>query len=234
MPPRPWSIRTRSNGALADDPAVVAAARRAMEIGRSETVDIGGQKIFLNVYVPPPRLIIVGAVHIAQSLAPMATMLDFDVTVVDPRGAWATDQPLSRREGGAGLGRRGLRDDGPRRFDRRGDPDARSQARRSGARGGAEVGRLLCRRAGQPAHPCQAQGAAEPKPASPTSSSPASMDRSDSISAPSRRPRSRCRSWARSSRCGRAGSRRWPAPRWSRREIRRDAHRRGDRRHPGA
>jgi xanthine dehydrogenase accessory factor len=35
-------------------------------------------------------LIIVGAVHIAQALAPMATMLDFDVTVVDPRGAWAT------------------------------------------------------------------------------------------------------------------------------------------------
>jgi len=40
--------------------------------------------------VPPARLIIVGAVHIAQSLAPMAAMLDFDVTVVDPRGAWAT------------------------------------------------------------------------------------------------------------------------------------------------
>ena len=77
-------------GALAGDAAVVSAARRAMDIGRSETVDIGGQKVFLNVYVPPARLIIVGAVHIAQSLAPMATMLDFDVTVVDPRGAWAT------------------------------------------------------------------------------------------------------------------------------------------------
>ncbi len=77
-------------GALANDQAVVAAARRALGIGRSETVDVGGQKIFLNVYVPPPRLIIVGAVHIAQALAPMATMLDFDVTVVDPRGAWAT------------------------------------------------------------------------------------------------------------------------------------------------
>ena len=80
----------KAEGALANDAAVVAAARRAMDIGRSETVDIGGQKIFLNVYVPPARLIIVGAVHIAQSLAPMAAMLDFDVTVVDPRGAWAT------------------------------------------------------------------------------------------------------------------------------------------------
>src|SRR5262249_22255426 len=80
----------KAEGALAGDAAVISAARRAMDIGRSETVEIGGQKIFLNVYVPPARLIIVGAVHIAQSLAPMAAMLDFDVTVVDPRGAWAT------------------------------------------------------------------------------------------------------------------------------------------------
>jgi xanthine dehydrogenase accessory factor len=79
-----------ADGALAGDPAIVAAARRAMAVGRSETVELGGEKVFFNVYVPPPRLIIVGAVHIAQSLAPMATMLEFDVTVVDPRGAWAT------------------------------------------------------------------------------------------------------------------------------------------------
>ena len=79
-----------ADGVLAGDAAIVAAARRAMTIGKSETVDISGQKVFLNVYVPPPRLIIVGAVHIAQSLAPMAAMLEFDVTVVDPRGAWAT------------------------------------------------------------------------------------------------------------------------------------------------
>jgi xanthine dehydrogenase accessory factor len=81
-----------AKGELGGNAAIVSAARRAMEIGRSETVDIDGAKIFLNVYVPPPRLIIVGAVHIAQSLAPMAAMLEFDVTVVDPRGAWATTQ----------------------------------------------------------------------------------------------------------------------------------------------
>jgi xanthine dehydrogenase accessory factor len=84
--------RDSAKGELAQDAAIVAAARRAMTIGKSETVEIGAHKIFLNVYVPPSRLIIVGAVHIAQSLAPMATMLDFDVTVVDPRGAWATSQ----------------------------------------------------------------------------------------------------------------------------------------------
>jgi xanthine dehydrogenase accessory factor len=81
-----------ATGPLAGDQAIVAAAHGAMAVGRSETVEIGGQKIFLNVYVPPPRLIIVGAVHIAQTLAPMAAMLEFDVTVVDPRGAWATSQ----------------------------------------------------------------------------------------------------------------------------------------------
>jgi xanthine dehydrogenase accessory factor len=81
----------RADGTLADDPTLLSAARRAMGIGRSETVDLGGQKVFLNVYVPPARLIIVGAVHIAQSLAPMASLLDFDVTVIDPRRAFATD-----------------------------------------------------------------------------------------------------------------------------------------------
>ncbi len=84
--------RDAVRGELAGDAAIVAAARLALEIGKSETVDIEGAKIFLNVYVPPPRLVIVGAVHIAQSLAPMAAMLEFDVTVVDPRGAWATTQ----------------------------------------------------------------------------------------------------------------------------------------------
>ena len=80
----------KADGALAGDATLLSAARRAMAIGRSETIDLGGEKIFLNVYVPPPRLIVVGAVHIAQTLAPMAAMLEFDVTVVDPRGAWAT------------------------------------------------------------------------------------------------------------------------------------------------
>ena len=82
----------RVEGAQAGDATLVAAARRAMGTGKSETIELGGDKVFLNVYVPPPRLVIVGAVHIAQTLAPMATMLEFDVTVVDPRGAWATSQ----------------------------------------------------------------------------------------------------------------------------------------------
>jgi xanthine dehydrogenase accessory factor len=81
----------RAVGPLENDATLLAAARQAMAVGRSETVDVSGQKVFLHVYVPPPRLIIVGAVHIAQSLAPMASLMDFDVTVVDPRRAFATD-----------------------------------------------------------------------------------------------------------------------------------------------
>lgn len=45
---------------------------------------------FLNVHLPSPRLVVVGAVHISQALAPMASMAGFDVTIIDPRTAFAT------------------------------------------------------------------------------------------------------------------------------------------------
>ena len=46
--------------------------------------------MFLHVHNPPLRMIVVGAVHIAQALAPMAALAGYEVTVVDPRGAFAT------------------------------------------------------------------------------------------------------------------------------------------------
>jgi xanthine dehydrogenase accessory factor len=45
---------------------------------------------FVAIHNPPLRLIIIGAVHIAQSIIPMAQAANYDVTVVDPRGAFAT------------------------------------------------------------------------------------------------------------------------------------------------
>lgn len=45
---------------------------------------------FINIHNPPLRLVIIGAVHIAQSVIPMAQQLGYDVTVIDPRGAFAT------------------------------------------------------------------------------------------------------------------------------------------------
>ncbi len=44
--------------------------------------------LFVRVYAPPPRLVVIGAVHIAQVLMPMATLAGFDVTLIDPRDAF--------------------------------------------------------------------------------------------------------------------------------------------------
>lgn len=58
--------------------------------GKSGIVDTGAGEVFLTVSVPP-RLIIIGAVHISQALVPMARIAGFDVTVIDPRTAFATE-----------------------------------------------------------------------------------------------------------------------------------------------
>ena len=50
----------------------------------------GGEGTFLTVHLPPPRLVVIGAVHISQALAPMATIAGFDMTIIDPRTAFAT------------------------------------------------------------------------------------------------------------------------------------------------
>jgi xanthine dehydrogenase accessory factor len=42
--------------------------------------------------VPPPRLVVTGAVHISQALAPIAALLGYDVVIVDPRTAFATPE----------------------------------------------------------------------------------------------------------------------------------------------
>ena len=60
--------------------------------GKSGMEETPGGKFFLTVHVPPPRLVITGAVHISQALAPMAKMLGYDVTIVDPRTAFATPE----------------------------------------------------------------------------------------------------------------------------------------------
>jgi xanthine dehydrogenase accessory factor len=57
---------------------------------RGETVETPSGRVFLNVFNPPLRLIIVGAVHIAQPLARMAAEAGYDVAVVDPRRAFGS------------------------------------------------------------------------------------------------------------------------------------------------
>jgi xanthine dehydrogenase accessory factor len=70
---------------------VLEAARQALREDRSPSVDTSVGKVFLQVFNPPLRMIVVGAVHITQSLAPMAQLAGYDVTVVDPRRAFASD-----------------------------------------------------------------------------------------------------------------------------------------------
>jgi xanthine dehydrogenase accessory factor len=65
---------------------------RQLRMGKSGMVEAGGRKLFLNVYAPTARLVVIGAVHISQALAPIAQSLGYDVTVVDPRTAFASPE----------------------------------------------------------------------------------------------------------------------------------------------
>ena len=73
------------------DPALRPAVEDAIRDDRSGTVQGAGGDAFVEVFNPPLRLLIVGAVHIAQPLARMASVAGYDVTVIDPRGSFATD-----------------------------------------------------------------------------------------------------------------------------------------------
>lgn len=75
---------------LAED--MIGAARAALREDRSGVMEASDGKLFVQVFTPPLRLVIVGAVHIAQALAPMAAMLGYSVTVIDPRRAFASPQ----------------------------------------------------------------------------------------------------------------------------------------------
>lgn len=69
----------------------VVRVRGALRADESGTIEHGGRRLFLHVQNPPLRLIIVGAVHIAQALAPMAALAGYSVAIIDPRRAFATD-----------------------------------------------------------------------------------------------------------------------------------------------
>jgi xanthine dehydrogenase accessory factor len=58
--------------------------------GKSGIEDTPEGRVFLTVHVPSPKLVITGAVHISQALAPMGQLLGYDVTIVDPRTAFAS------------------------------------------------------------------------------------------------------------------------------------------------
>jgi len=79
------------SGNLKLDGTIQEGVRKALSDDRSMTMESAAGPIFIEVFNPPLRCFIVGAVHIAQPLARMAAELGYKVTVVDPRTAFATD-----------------------------------------------------------------------------------------------------------------------------------------------
>jgi xanthine dehydrogenase accessory factor len=69
-----------------------AALDRVFRTGKSGVVDVDGREFFINVHLPPPRLVVIGAVHISQAMAPMATLAGYDMEIIDPRTAFATPE----------------------------------------------------------------------------------------------------------------------------------------------
>jgi xanthine dehydrogenase accessory factor len=76
---------------IAKDPLKTFLAAH-LRSGRSGMAETPAGRVFLTVYVPAPQLVITGAVHISQALAPIARLVGYDVTIVDPRTAFASPE----------------------------------------------------------------------------------------------------------------------------------------------
>ena len=83
--------RLVKGGEIAGDP-LREVLEKHLRTGKSGMAESPQGRVFLTVYVPPPRLVITGAVHISQALAPIAKLTGYDVTIVDPRTAFASHE----------------------------------------------------------------------------------------------------------------------------------------------
>ena len=86
------TIEGEGSGDIEVTQEINEAAERAQNEDRGRILELEGRRIFIQVFNPPRRLIIVGAVHISQPLVPIARLAGYAVTVIDPRGAWATPE----------------------------------------------------------------------------------------------------------------------------------------------
>jgi xanthine dehydrogenase accessory factor len=74
---------------VAKDSLKDALAKR-LRMAKSGMEETPQGRFFLTIYVPSPRLVITGAVHVSQTLAPIGQLLGYDVIIVDPRTAFAS------------------------------------------------------------------------------------------------------------------------------------------------
>ena len=89
-----WAVlrQDKTEGTLSLNDAVRAGLHEARQDGECRVVRAGAEPVFIHPVRPAFRLIVIGAVRIAQSLASMAAEAGFEVTVVDPRRAFATPE----------------------------------------------------------------------------------------------------------------------------------------------
>lgn len=76
---------------IAADP-LAEVLDKQLRMAKSAMVEVDGQQVFLTVQAPHPRVVVTGAVHISQAMAPMAKLLDLDLVIIDPRSAFATPE----------------------------------------------------------------------------------------------------------------------------------------------
>ena len=81
----------RTEGDLALDAAGLAAMREALRADRNRMIEGPQGRVFLQVFSPPRRCFVVGAVHIAQPLVQMLSLADYQAIVIDPRESFATE-----------------------------------------------------------------------------------------------------------------------------------------------
>ena len=88
---RSYVTQSDKSGDLELSQDMLDNARTALRDDRSKLFADESDNLFVQVFNPPLRCAIIGAVHISQALVPMAQIAGFDVTVIYPRGAWATE-----------------------------------------------------------------------------------------------------------------------------------------------
>ena len=87
-----WLLDADAMGSGAMPAEILTAARAVLRSDKAVRLEHAGENYFIRAFNPPPRMIVVGAVHIAQSLAEMAHLAGFEVVLLDPRQAFATEE----------------------------------------------------------------------------------------------------------------------------------------------
>ena len=141
---------------VAKDPLKDVLEKR-LRMAKSGMEETPQGRVFLTVHVPSPQLVITGAVHISQTLAPIGQLLGYDVTIVDPRTAFASIERFPDVKVIARVAGRGAAAAQCRSLHRLRRAHARSEDRRSGAEARAGARLLLYRRARLQEDACQAR-----------------------------------------------------------------------------